>query len=90
MLATLKMGFSKLVRYRAGDQVAYGELIEASETEFTVKRLDGNFETGFQSTLDEVVKVDSVWITCTRPLRWFSNISRQQLLCPVENAPIVI
>jgi hypothetical protein len=85
------MGFSKLVRYRAGDQVAFGELIEASETEYTVKRLDGTFETGFQSTLDEVVKVKSVWQTCTRPLRCSSNISRrQQLLCPVERAPIVI
>jgi hypothetical protein len=89
MLATLKMGVSKSVRYQASDRVAYGELIESSETEFTVKRLDGTLETGFHRTLDEVVKVESVWKTCT-PLRCLFNISRQQLLCPVERAPIVI
>ena len=38
----LQWGFKNSVRYQAGDNAAYGELIETSETSYTVKRLQGN------------------------------------------------
>jgi hypothetical protein len=54
------MTFSKLVRYVLDRQVYYGELLGKDGGGFTVQRLNGSIDSGFESSGDEPVVVKTV------------------------------
>jgi hypothetical protein len=51
------MGFDKLVRFKIGDEISFGDLVGTSNEGFKVKRLKGGLEEGFESAGDEVIHV---------------------------------
>jgi hypothetical protein len=49
------MVFQRLVRYEHNGEISYGNWLSSKDDDFTVQKLDGNLETGFQKTDVNVV-----------------------------------
>lgn len=51
--------FTRLVRFTAGAQTHYGDLIKAAENKYTIRRLEGSPFTSLRAT-EEIVNVEKV------------------------------
>jgi 2-keto-4-pentenoate hydratase/2-oxohepta-3-ene-1,7-dioic acid hydratase in catechol pathway len=82
------MAFKRLVRFANGDARCYGDLIEAAEKGYRVRKLNGSVKEGFKNASDEVFEVRSV---CRHSKRVASITDKPvfKLLCPLEETPIV-
>lgn len=49
----LDLGFSKLVRYKQDGKIFFGDLQSHTDGVYTIKRLQGDLDQGFQPTGDE-------------------------------------
>lgn len=59
LLTNIMAAFKRLVRFTAGAQTHYGDLISAAESKYTVRKLEGSPFTSLRAT-DEVVNVEQV------------------------------
>ncbi|KAK5702376.1 hypothetical protein LTR17_022373 [Elasticomyces elasticus] len=80
------MAFKHLVRFRQGNDVFYGDLLETGGDEFSVTKLLGDPFDALQET-DEILKTKEVRIVIT--LRNIQLAYKLQLLCPLEKTPLV-
>ena len=59
-----KMAFKRLVRFKLGDSISFGDLLSDNGGTYKVRRLTGDLFTNLQPT-EEIVEVDKAGVSST-------------------------